>query len=111
MTPKEASLLQEKQIAKFLGGTVQSNSGGTAFGGGDVHTKSFFIEAKTTTKDSIQFTIKKEWLEKMKEQEFEQGKEYSALAFRFQPDVDEDYFIIDKHLFKILKQYLEEEEK
>ena len=28
---------QEKHIAKVTGGKVQSNSGGTKFGGGDVH--------------------------------------------------------------------------
>ena len=40
---------QERHIAKVTGGKVQSNSGGTKFGGGDVHTDKFFIEAKTST--------------------------------------------------------------
>ena len=33
MTTRQASDNQEKQIAKLLNGKVQSNSGGTKFGG------------------------------------------------------------------------------
>lgn len=98
---KDYSAAQEKEIAKMLGGRVQSNSGGTRFGGGDVHTSMFFIEAKTPTKEQTSFSIKKEWLEKMKEQAFEQGKPCVALAFRFEPD-GEDYFVIDSRLMREL---------
>lgn len=92
---------QEKHIALITGGKMQSNSGGTKFGGGDVHTTRFLIEAKTPTKPQSSFTIKAEWLQKMKEQQFEQGKEESVLAFRFDPDDIHDYYILDE------KQFLE----
>lgn len=103
---KDYSASQENDIARLLGGRVQSNSGGTRFGGGDVQTAQFFIEAKTPTKEQTSFSIKQEWMEKMREQAFEQGKPQSALAFRFAPD-GEDYFVINSRLMKELVEYLE----
>lgn len=103
---KSYSSRQEKQIAKLANGKVQSNSGGTRFGGGDVHTKTVFIEAKTPTTDKNSFSVKKEWLEKAKEQAFEQNKTSYALAFRFGPD-EPDFFVIDTKLFKELINHLE----
>lgn len=97
---------QEHDIARLLGGRVQSNSGGTRFGGGDVQTAQFFIEAKTPTKEQTSFSVKKEWVEKMREQAFEQGKIHSALAFRFAPN-GEDYFVINSRLMRELVKYLE----
>ena len=103
---RDYSSCQEAEIAQLLGGRVQSNSGGTRFGGGDVHTAHFFIEAKTPTKEQSSFSVKKEWIEKMREQSFEQGKLYSALAFRFDPE-GEDYFVINSRLMRELVKYLE----
>ena len=103
---KDYSASQENDIARLLGGRVQSNSGGTRFGGGDVQTAQFFIEAKTPTKHQTSFSVKKEWIEKMREQAFEQGKYHSALAFRFAPD-GEDYFVISSKLMLELVKYLE----
>lgn len=103
---KDCSRYQEIEIAELLNGRVQSNSGGTRFGGGDVHTTSFLIEAKTPTKEQTSFSVKKEWVDKMREQAFEQGKLYSALAFRFAPD-GQDYFVINSYLMRELVKYLE----
>lgn len=94
---------QEVEIAKYTGGRFQSNSGGTKFGGGDVHTHKFLIEAKCHIVPKKTFTIPKEWLDKAKEQSFEQGKECWALAFRFEED-GKDYFVIPKQEFL---EYLE----
>jgi hypothetical protein len=99
MSTRYFSDKQEKHIAKVTGGRVQSNSGGTKFGGGDVHTDKFFIEAKTPTKARASFTIKKEWINKMQEQAYEQGKEESVLAFRFDPDTDNDLYILSQRQF------------
>lgn len=103
---KDYSASQENDIARLLGGRVQSNSGGTRFGGGDVQTAQFFIEAKTPTKEQTSFSIKKEWIHKMREQAFEQGKYHSALAFRFAPDGD-DYFVINSRLMAELVKFIE----
>lgn len=101
MSTRDFSNKQEKHIALITGGRVQSNSGGTRFGGGDVHTKKFFIEAKTPTKEQTSFTIKLDWLVKMQEQQFEQGKDNAALAFRFNPESNMDWYILSE------KQFLE----
>lgn len=98
---RDYSVCQERDIAKYLQGKVQSNSGGTRFGGGDVHTKHFLVEAKTPTKSQSSFLIHKEWLEKAKNQAFEQGKYFWSLAFRFDPE-GQDFFIVDKWLMKQL---------
>ena len=103
---KDYSASQENDIARLLGGRVQSNSGGTRFGGGDVHTAEFFIEAKTPTKEQVSFSIKREWITKMSEQAFEQGKMNYALAFRFDPEGN-DYFVINSRLMRELVNYIE----
>ena len=100
---------QEKHIAKLTDGKVQSNSGGTKFGGGDVHTNKFFIEAKTPTKEQKAFSIKKDWIDKMKEQAFEQGKEESVLAFRFSPNDKEDFYVLTEKQFLEYLRYKEEQ--
>ena len=109
MTTRDYSDKQEKHIAKVTGGKVQSNSGGTKFGGGDVHTDKFFIEAKTPTKEQTSFTIKKEWINKMIEQAYEQGKEESVLAFRFDPDKDNDLYVLSQRQFLEYLRYKEGE--
>lgn len=109
MATRYFSNIQEKHIAKVTGGRVQSNSGGTKFGGGDVHTDKFFIEAKTSTKEQTSFTIKKEWITKMREQAYEQGKECCALAFTFNPDKQENFYIISEKEFLEYLRYKEED--
>lgn len=106
---KEASHKQEKEIAKFLGGKVQSGSGGTAFGGGDVHTDTFLIEAKTTTYHRNQIQLREDWLLKMYHQAFEQRKPHAALAVRFDPN-GQDFYLISADLMKRLVDMLEREE-
>lgn len=110
MSTKDYSDLQEKQIAKLVGGNTQSNSGGTRFGGGDVKTNYFLIEAKTPTSPRASFSIRHAWIKKASEQAFEQGKQYSAVAFRFKPDGD-DYFVISHKLFKQFVLMLEKLEE
>lgn len=107
MTTRYFSDKQEKHIAKVTGGRVQSNSGGTKFGGGDVHTDKFFIEAKTSMSDKKSFSIKEDWLYKMREQAFEQGKEESVLAFRFHPDSLVDWYVLDEQQFLEYLRYKE----
>lgn len=102
------SNLQEKQIASKLGGKTQPNSGGTRFGGGDVKAGCFLIEAKTTTKNQNSLNVRKEWLEKVKEQAFEQGLEEYAVAIRFNPNENKDYYLIDDQLMKQIIDKLEE---
>lgn len=99
---------QEKSVAKTVRGKQVSNSGATAFNKGDVTTDKFLIEAKTCITEKKSFSIKKEWLEKNKEEAFEMGKEYSALVFNFGPDTD-NYYVIDERLFKQLMEVINNE--
>ena len=108
MSTRYFSDKQEKHIAKVTGGKVQSNSGGTKFGGGDVHTNKFLIEAKTPAIERKSFTIMKNWLEKMNEQAFEQGKEEAVLAFRFDPNTCEDLYVLSERQFLDYLRYKEE---
>lgn len=110
MTTRCFSDKQEQHIAKVIGGRVQSNSGGTKFGGGDVHTDKFFIEAKTPAIERKSFTIMKDWLEKMNEQAFEQGKEEAVLAFRFSPDDKTDMYVLNERQFLEYLKYKENKE-
>ena len=59
--------------------------------------------------DKKSFTIKEDWLYKMKEQAFEQGKEESVLAFRFHPDSLLDWYVLDERQFLEYLRYKEEQ--
>ena len=93
---------QEKKVAKAVNGKQVSNSGATGFQKGDVVSDLFLIECKTKTTESKSFTIKKEWLEKNKEEAFEMGKPYSAMAIDF-GDGKNHYLINEKLFIKLLK--------
>lgn len=108
MTTRYFSDKQEQHIAKVTGGKVQSNSGGTKFGGGDVHTDKFFIEAKTPTKEQTSFSIKKDWIIKLQEQTFEQGKEEGVLAFQFSPEDRENFYVLNERQFLEYLKFKEE---
>lgn len=90
---------QEKKVAKALNGRTVANSGAIPFGAGDVTTNNWLIECKTITEERKSFTIKREWLDKNKEEAFSMGKEYNALAFDF-GDGGQRYYIIDERTFK-----------
>lgn len=90
---------QEKSVAKAVGGRKTANSGATSFQKGDVVTDNWLIECKTITEERKSFTIKREWLDKNKEEAFSMGKEYNALAFDF-GDGGQRYYIIDERTFK-----------
>ena len=106
---REGSSKQEKAIAKALGAKRTSNSGATDFDKGDLYIKSsWLIEAKTCMQPKNSFSIKKEWLKKMKEEQFACKKLYSALCFDFGDEKDR-YYIIDEKMFKNIIELLDEE--
>lgn len=99
---------QEKKVAKAVGGRQVSNSGATAFAKGDVKTSQWLIECKTCTTEKKSFSIKKEWLQKNKEEMFAMNRDYNALAFDFGDD--NNYYIVDEKTFIAMKDALEKEE-
>lgn len=94
---------QEKAVAKTLNGQQVANSGATAFSKGDVTTDDWLIECKTAMSEKKSFSIKKDWLEKNKEEAFAMGKEYNALVFDF-GDTGTRYYVIDEQTFKELTE-------
>lgn len=97
---------QEKKVAKALGGKQVANSGATAFNKGDVTTDDWLIECKTKCNVAKSFTIKREWLDKNKEEMFEMGKSYSALVFNYGNSCN--YYVIDEKTFLQMKEAFDE---
>lgn len=104
------SRAQEKQVAKAVGGKPTANSGATSFVKGDVVVGSdWLLECKTCVESKKSFSIKKEWLEKNKEEAFATNKANSALVFNFGPN-EPNYYIIDEKTFKQVMNILKEDE-
>ena len=57
--------------------------GATLFSKGDVQNDTWLFEAKTCMKEQNSFSIKKEWLDKLKQESFAMRKEFFALVFNF----------------------------
>lgn len=91
---------QEKRIAKAMGGRKVVGSGSTPFLKGDVIAGKLFIEAKTKMEPSKSITVKKEWLEKAKEQSLSMRKEDYAVAISF--GEAKEYYIIEDALMEDL---------
>ena len=103
---------QEKQIAKTVDGKVQSNSGATLFNKGDIKTKNWLFEAKTCMKEQESFSIKKEWLEKLKQESFAMNKEFYSLVFNFGNQTsNENFYILNEKVFKQILNLLYEKEE
>ena len=106
MNTKFFSNKQEKEVAKKFGGRKQLNSGALPFSKGDVITESFLIECKTTTTPKKSFSIKREWLDKLKGESLSMRKPYSVLAFNYEPN-GKNYYVIDETLMKMLISHVE----
>ena len=57
-------------------------------------------------KEQESFSIKKEWLEKLRQEAFGMNKEYYSLAFNFGDA--KNYYILDEKTFKQIIELLEE---
>ena len=101
------SNLQERKVAKAIGGKQTANSGATAFYKGDVSTDQWLIECKTCEKVKASFTLKQEWFDKNLEEAFAMNKDYNALCFDFGPNTKR-YYVIDERMFKRLVESLKE---
>lgn len=103
------SNFQEKQVAKRIGGKIQSNSGATIFCKGDIKTDNWLLEAKTCEKEKNSFTIKREWLDKLEEESYAMNKDYFSLVFNFGKfNNSKNYYIINERIFKQLKNLTED---
>ena len=100
---------QEEAVAKLLDGYRNSSSGSGNFSKSDVIVKSasLGVECKTCLEEKASFSIKKEWLEKNKNETLSMRLDNSCLAFNFGPD-QKNYFIIDEKLMRFLVEKLGE---
>lgn len=100
---------QEKAVAKSVGGKVTSGSGGGKFEKTDVLLTNFAIECKTAVEERKSFSIKKDWIDKLREQAFSMRKSHWALAFNFGGVDAENYYIISECDFNLLKEMVDDE--
>ena len=111
ITTREASSVQEKRVAKKLGGIITPNSGAGYFKKGDIQISEagLLIECKTSMTPKKSFSIKKEWVEKNNKELFASGLSNSVIAFNFDYEDKNDYYVIDDKLMKFLIDKLKEE--
>lgn len=105
---REASTIQEKQIAKSINGKRTANSGATKFDKGDIVAGNWLVEAKTCMQPKKSFSIKQDWLIKLKEEQYATSKLYSSLCFDFGDDKGR-YYILDESTFRYIKEILDKE--
>lgn len=98
---------QERRTANNIGGEVQRSSGSGSFKKGDVFTEKCLVECKTLQTEKKSHSIKKEWLEKIREQCHEMRKQYPILAFDFGDG--ENYYIIDEKTMRKFVEFLDNE--
>ena len=107
------SSLQEHKVAKMIDGNPVANSGGGKWKKGDVvqYDASMLIECKTTVSDRTTFSIKKEWIDKVRSDAFSNRIENTAIAFSYDSECKDMYFVIDEKLMRFLVEKLIEENK
>lgn len=106
------SQLQESFVANRYNGRVCPNSGAGRFDKSDVVVDevSMDFECKTVMEEKKSFTIKKEWLDKQKEEAFRNRLYNTALVISFDPSGKNNYYVIDQKLMDILMNALREED-
>lgn len=86
---------QTELIAKFLGVKPTARSGATQNGGkGDMVDALSLFECKTQMVEKESFTVRREWLAKIKKEQFEDRKSKSFLVFDFGRASIEEAFVV-----------------
>ena len=102
---------QEQYVAKQLGGVVQPNSGAAKFYSGDVVIpETMVIECKTVTRPVKSWTIKQEWLEQNERERLDLMLPHAALAISLDPSGENNLYVINENLMKLLVKTLRGEE-
>ena len=105
---RKVSTRQEKAIAKTLEMKRTPNSGATSFSKGDLQDEKWIVEANTCMEPKKSFSIKKDWLDTLKEEMYASNKDYRALCFDFGDEKDR-YYILDENTFSYIKEILDKE--
>nr|DAX47326.1 MAG TPA: hypothetical protein [Caudoviricetes sp.] len=94
---------QEQYVAKMLGGVVSPNSGAAHHAAGDVVIpETMVIECKTVTRPVKSWTIKQEWLNQNEKERLDLMLPHSALAISLDPSGENNLYVINENLMKIL---------
>lgn len=101
---------QEKTVARTLKGHQVGGSGASIYQKGDVSLDKILIECKTSITDKSSYSVKKETLDKIREESIMMHKYFSILAFNFGPS-SENYYVIDQDTMKYLVDKINEEYK
>ena len=112
MNTKQYSNRQEEWVSKQLGGEKVSGSGAPLFKRGDVIIpETMVIECKTTTKNNAKsWTIKQEWLNQNEKERLDLMLPHSALAISLDPSGENNLYVINENLMKLLVKTLRGEE-
>ncbi len=102
----------EKSVCSATNAYQVSNSGAGKFKKGDCINKeaSLLIECKTVMNPKASVSIKKDWVDKNREEAFENRLENNCIAFNFEPGGD-NFYVISEKLMAFLVEKLEEEYK
>ena len=107
--PEKQVVTRKSKFLKHQEQKEQLTVGATKFDKGDLTLgEEWLIEAKTCMEEKKSFSIKKEWLEKLKQEQFATSKMYSTLCFDF-GDNKNRYYIIEEEVFIYLKELLDKE--
>lgn len=103
---------QEKSVANVTGGVTVKNSGATMWHKGDVDVKdvSMLIECKTCIEPKKSFSIKKDWIEKNREECHFMRKEHNVISFNF-GDNSGSYYILEEKDFQLFLELLRGSER
>lgn len=95
--------LHEKSVCEALNCTQTPNSGATKFSCADVYNynANMLIECKCSMSEKQSFSIKEDWINKLKKEAWEKRYYNFALCFTFKPE-GENYYIIPERLMKYL---------
>lgn len=96
------SNIHEESVSKALGGHRVSNSGAGHFNKGDVNIGDLMlVECKTSVSEKESFSIKKEWVDTLREECKATRIPFGALSIRFSPE-GENLYVINESLMEYL---------
>jgi len=98
---REKSKAHEKVIEDYLGITRTPNSGATAFRKGDLEDDLSLFECKTKMSEAKSFSIKKDELNKIREESIARSKAFQFYIFNY-GDIKENYVVMELRDFQLL---------
>ena len=105
---------QEEFVAKFVGGKRTPRSGAGIHIKGDVYDDISLFECKTSMVEKDSFTVKREWLDKIQKERFEDRKRFAFLVQNFGGRGDVDNYVIMRiedfeELYSAYKEAIDED--